>query len=134
MAEPTVKTKYLTFNVGVRYAIALSEAASRVTGKECGIQDAMNHYFFENPKDVRLWSESLFLAVNVQREVDGLPQMTVNEFMDIVDRIGVTELGSHFMLLAKSFTELNGKQTEDQPKKKVSTGLRLMRFLRLRAK
>lgn len=137
MTEPKIATKYLTFNVGVRYSIALTEAAAQALGKDCDIQEAIQHYFFNTPKDIKLWAESLFLAVNVQREVDGLEQMPIKEFMNICDKMGIKILGEHFALLAKTFTELNGRSDSDidiTSKKKVIIGSRFWSFLNLRAR
>lgn len=136
MAEPKITTKYLTFNVGVRYAIALTEAASKSTGKDCDIQEALKHYFFDTPNDIKLWAESLFLAVNIQREIDGKEQMDVKEFMAICDKMGTRNLGEHFAMLAKSFTELNGKVDKEVEtiKKKVTIYSRLKSYLSSLAK
>lgn len=135
MAEPKITTSYLTFNVGVRYAIALCEAVAQATGKPTDIQEAIKYYFFDNPKDIKLWAESLFLAVNVQREVDGLEQMSHVEFMAIADRMGLQVLAEHFALLAKTFTDLNSKnETTILEKKKKFIGLRFTSFLSFRGK
>ena len=62
--------------------------------------------------------------------------MSVKEFMTICDKMGTRNLGEHFALLAKSFTELNSTIDSDvkTTKKKVITSSRLRNFLNLRGK
>ncbi len=134
MSEPRIKTKYLTFNVGVRYAVALTEAVSQQLNKPCDIQESIKYYFFENQKDIKRWCEALFLSANIQRECEGKEQITYSEFMTIVDGMGVNVLGEHFALLAKTFTELNGKSELGILEKKKSTYSRLKSFLSFRGK
>jgi len=134
MSEPRIKTKHLTFNVGVRYAIALTEAVSQQLGKPCDIQESIKYYFFENQKDVKRWCEALFLSVNIQRECDNKEQMTYKEFMGIIDKMGINVLGEHFALLAKTFTELNGKSESSILEKKKNIFSRLKSYLSFRAK
>ena len=134
MREPIIKTKYLTFNVGVRYAIALTEAVSQQLNKPCDIQESIHFYFFESQKDIKRWCEALFLSVNIQRECDGKEQMTYSEFMSIIDKMGIKVLGEHFALLAKTFTELNGKSESGILEKKKNTYSRLKSCLSFRGK
>ena len=60
--------------------------------------------------------------------------MNYKEFMAIIDKMGINVLGEHFALLAKTFTELNGKSEGGVIEKKKSTYSRLKSYLSFRGK